>query len=120
MNFHQGNASCFLQLHVINSKIRIVICSVCAFCFFTLQTPVACDLFSLNQVRLGMGRFLQEIILRNSLDYEEQTTYVMSLLANVSVVVCTLYKGTCYFGVMLIPVDLISGSCYGKQNEFNG
>lgn len=45
-------------------------------------TPVACDLFSLNQVRLGMGRFLQEIILRNSLDYEEQTTYVMSLLAN--------------------------------------
>ncbi|KAK8778265.1 hypothetical protein V5799_020393 [Amblyomma americanum] len=45
-------------------------------------TPVACDLFGLNQVRLGMGRFIQEITLKNPLDYEEQTTYVMSLFAN--------------------------------------
>lgn len=45
-------------------------------------TPKACSLFALRQVRLGIGKFLQEIVLDKELDYEEETTYVMSLLAN--------------------------------------
>lgn len=36
----------------------------------------------MKQVRLGSGKFLQEIVLEKQLDYEEETTYVMSLLAN--------------------------------------
>ncbi|KAG0425436.1 hypothetical protein HPB47_027381 [Ixodes persulcatus] len=44
-------------------------------------TPKACSLFALRQVRLGIGKFLQEIVLDKELDYEEETTYVMSLLA---------------------------------------
>ncbi|CAN7991112.1 unnamed protein product, partial [Ixodes pacificus] len=42
----------------------------------------SCSLFALRQVRLGIGKFLQEIVLDKELDYEEETTYVMSLLAN--------------------------------------
>lgn len=45
-------------------------------------TPRACEWFKLKQVRLGSGKFLQEIVLDKQLDYEEETTYVMSLLAN--------------------------------------
>lgn len=45
-------------------------------------TPKACTIFELNQVKLGIGRYQQEVVLKQPLDYEQETTYVMSLQAN--------------------------------------
>ncbi|CAL1286590.1 unnamed protein product [Larinioides sclopetarius] len=44
-------------------------------------TPAACQKFEIRSVAIGAGRIRGEIVLTEAVDYEEQTTYTMSIVA---------------------------------------
>lgn len=47
------------------------------------QTPAACQKFEIRSVAISVGRIRGEIVLTEAVDYEEQTSYTMSVVAEV-------------------------------------